>query len=545
MSKKTGQRRSGAARKAPAKTARAAGARASAAATTTAATATGAREDAPARAGGQASAGRRAAAGRDEASAAVERLLTRLLAAIAVGDPLKAELETSTFMSIPNATGRTDPDQVEAFISKVLVDGAVQMRTPDGAALLRLLTSLGSPATRRAASQGLGRLTQAGVYPPDWVTEAGKAVPGRAWRRYDVFGDHEAVAVTFSYGEAEHVMVAQVDLTGMPTAVMVGLTPDPADVIERMTHDDEELERSETISLAEARRRLEEPLARCDDDPGTGADTLIYLPVARSRVRRLPADNGPDPERIFGARQRAAAVDEFMRSPLAAEAVAADEAATRFWAEVLTGYSGRVLDEPPAQVGPRKLTHILLGHVPNLFTLTPAQRQHLEPAVTAWIGWSAARRGLDDQATALLTDRLPWVFSRFDQAYDDPDAALARSYMADLAASDVDVSWLSERVGRRMFALPMPEPGEGGVLRDAGDPQARRAMTEAEFADCAPPDGLTREQFMTAVHRVISEIWDGDPLDTFWSARSLVAGGLDRHDAIHVLAKTAASSPDR
>jgi hypothetical protein len=557
VSKKTGQRRNAAARNTPAaraagKTpATAAGARGAAGATTAAPrgnapAGAGRQANAPASAGRPSGTGRRAATARDEASAAVERLLTRLLTAIAAGDPLTAELETSTFMSIPNATGKTDPDQVEAFISKVMVDGAVRMRTPDSAALLRLLTSLGSPATRRAASQGLGRLTQAGVYPPDWVTEAGKAVPGRAWRRYDVFGDHEAVAVTFSYGEAEHAIVAQVDLTGMPTAVMVGVTPDPADVIEGMTRDDGELERWESISLAEARGRLEEPLARCDDDPeaGTGAETNVFLPVARSRVRRLPADV-PRPDRIFGAHQRAAAVDDFMRSPLAAEAVAADEDATRFWAEVLTGYSGRVIDEPPAQVGPRKLTHMLLGHVPNTFTLTPAQRQHLEPAVTAWTRWSAAHRGLDDQATALLTERLPWVFSRFDQAYDDPYAALSRSYMADVAASDADVSWLTEQFARRLFVLPITEPGDDGALPDAGDPQTRSALTEAEFADCTPPDDMTREEFMTAVHRVISEIWEGDPFDTFWSAQSLVADGLDRHDAIHVLAKTAATSSDR
>jgi hypothetical protein len=482
---------------------------------------------------------------RDDASAVLERLLSRLLTAIAAGDPLKAELETSTFMSIPNATGRAGPDQVEAFISKAMVDGAVKMRTQDGAALLRLLTSLGSPATRRAASQGLGELTRAGVYPPDWVTEAGKAVPGRAWRRYDVFGDHEAVAVTFSYGEAEHAVVAQIDRTGLPTVVMVGVTPDPADVIEGMTRDDVEFERSETISLAEARTRLEEALERCDDDPnpGTGEETMVYLPVARSRVRRLPADI-PRPERIFGAAQRRAAVAEFMQSPLAAEVVAADEAATRFWAEVLTGYSGRVIDEPPAEVGPRKLTYILLGHVPSVYTLTPAQRRHLEPAVSAWARWSAAHRGLDEAAAERLTERLPGVFSRFDQAYDDPDAAMARSYMADLVTSDADLSRLTDQLTRRGFAVPMPE-SDGSPPRDFSDPQVRRALTEAEFAGCTPPAGLTREQFMAAVHRVVAEIWDDGPANTYWSAMELCIGGLDRHDAIHALAKAAAAAPDR
>ena len=278
--------------------------------------------------------------------------------------------------------------------------------------------------------------------------------------------------MTFSYGEAEHAIVAQVDLTGPPTAVMVGVTPNPADVIEGMTRDDDEFERVESISLAEARRRLEEPLDRYEADPipGSGRDTAVFLPVMRSRVRRLAAGDGL-PVPVFTANDRKAAVDEFLSSPLAAEAVAADEAATRFWAEVLTGYSSHVPGEPPGQVGPRKLTHILLGNVPGIFTLTSAQRQHLEPAVTAWTRWSAARRSLDENATARLTERLPGVFSRFDEAYDDDASALARTYLADLATSEVDFSWLAARVGMRMFALPMP-----GAARPAslGTPGIRR-----------------------------------------------------------------------
>ena len=74
--------------------------------------------------------------------------------------------------------------------------------------------------------------------------------------------------------------------------------------------------------------------------------------------------------------------------------MAADEDATRFWAEVLTGYSSRIPGEPPGQVGPRKIARLLLGHVPNTFVLSAAQREHLEPAVTAWVRWSAERRGL-------------------------------------------------------------------------------------------------------------------------------------------------------
>src|SRR5205085_11343915 len=108
-------------------------------------------------------------------------------------------------------------------------------------------------------------------------------------------------------------------------------------------------------------------------------------------------------------------------------------------AEVLTGYSGRIPGEPPDQVGPRKLAHILLGHVPNTFVLTPAQRGHLEPAVTAWLRWSAARRELGEAGTTVLMEQLPRVLSRFGEACEPPDAATVRCYAACLARSAGDV----------------------------------------------------------------------------------------------------------
>ena len=104
---------------------------------------------------GQASAG----SGRTEADAIVERVMSSLWAGIAAGDPLRAELETATCMAIPRVAGQLGPDDTEKFISTVLVDGAVRRRTPDGAALLRLLMTLGTQDTKRAASQALAELT--------------------------------------------------------------------------------------------------------------------------------------------------------------------------------------------------------------------------------------------------------------------------------------------------------------------------------------------------------------------------------------------------
>ena len=475
----------------------------------------------------------------------VERMMGSLWRAVTAGDLLRAELEAATCMALPRV-GRLAPGDARAFIDKVLVEEAVRESSPEGAAMLRLLVSLGSPATKRSASQALARLTGSGVYPPDWVTAVGKAVPGRAWRRYDVFGDDEAIAVTFRYGEAEHGIVGQIDLTGIPVAIAVGVAGNAASLVEAMHREDDPFDRTEEISLAEARRHLEAPLVRGDEegDDAVSVDTVAYLPVARSRVRRLPAE-GAAALPFFTAADRAAAVDDFMKSPLAADAVAADEDATRFWAEVLTGYSSRVPGEAPGQVGPRKIAHLLLGHVPNTFSLSRAQRGHLEPAVTAWTRWSAERRGLDEAATARLAESLPSVFGRFDAAYDDPDSVTIRSYLADLAVSDADVSALATHVARRMFAVPLP-PLAGGPV-DVGDPAVRRELVETEFGECVPHAGLAPEEFLAAVHRVVGELWEDDPAETFAAARRLFESGADRHDILHTLAEkpSGGSSADR
>jgi hypothetical protein len=477
------------------------------------------------------------AARRDDTDALVERMMGSLWQAIAAGDLLRAELEAATCMALPRV-GRLAPHDAQAFVSKVLVDEAIRQPSADGAAMLRLLMSLGSRATKRSASQALAQLTDSGVYPPDWVTEAGKAVPVQAWCRYDVFGDDEAIAVTFRYGEAEHGIIGHIDLTGIPVAIAVGVAVDSASLIEAMIREDDPFDRIEQIGLAEARRRLEVPLARCDEeaDPGLSLDTAAYLPVARSRMRRLPAE-GTEPVGVFTAADRAAAVDDFGNSPLAAEAMAADEDATRFWAEVLTGYSSRIPGEPPGQVGPRKLARLLLGHVPNTFTLSDAQRQHLEPAVTAWTRWSAEHRGLDEAATARLMDSVPEVLSQFAAAYDDPDAVTTRSYVADLATSDADVAQLASHVARRMFAVPIPGSAAGSGPVDLGDPAVRRTRIENEFSACTPHSGVSVEDFRAGVQRVAAELWDDDPAATFQAARRLFASGADRHDIIHTLAE--------
>ena len=62
-----------------------------------------------------------------------------------------------------------------------------------------------------------------------------------------MFGDDEAVAVMFKYGEAEHGILVQVDLAGLPVATAVGVSSNASRLIEAISggsgKEDEEFER--------------------------------------------------------------------------------------------------------------------------------------------------------------------------------------------------------------------------------------------------------------------------------------------------------------
>jgi hypothetical protein len=279
--------------------------------------------------------------------------------------------------------------------------------------------------------------------------------------------------------------------TTRPAVIFLTVSDDTDKLVEIVR--DRPFERFEEITLGEARRRVERPLASAD------------------------------------------VVADFLRGPDASSAGPAEEA--RFWAEVLTGYSSRVSDEPPGQVGLDKLGEMLLSHVVRTFTLTDSQRASLAPAVTAWVRWAAGHQGLDEAATARVLDHLPKVLESFGSAYDDPDSAVARTYVPDLAASDADVAWLADCRERRELAVPPSgEPALGGAPLDAGDQQHRTVIALAEFGMCET-GGLAREDFRQAVRRVIEELWHDDPPATWQRASKLLTTGMAPHDVIHALAR--------
>jgi hypothetical protein len=465
----------------------------------------------------------------------VEAALAELRSAIEADDQLAAEVRAGTLLARP-AVGGSGRAEAERFAASLITAAARWDNRPAAAAFCRILMVLGTATVKKMASGALREITAGGGYPPDWVAGIGRPAPGQAWRRYDVFGDDEAVAVTYSYGETRFAALAMIDLTMVPVAVTVGIAADPDQLIAGL-EGSSPLERWEEISLAQARRHLEGPLARAGISgygqlSGTSA---AFLPAVRAYVRRLPEGDSADAPAYTPA-DRAAAVAEFLASPQAAGLAAGLDAETlQFWARALTGYSGRVPGEPPAQVGPRKLV-ALLGHVANTFTLSGEQLAGMRPAVTAWTTWAAARQGLDADATAQLLASLPTALAGFLASYADPRAAVTRGYLRDVDTSGTEVAERAIVVTRRALAIPFPDVDAAGQpATDVADPAARAALVAAEFASCQLDDGQARESLIGAATRVVEELWSGEPTATWDDVSRLVSEGRSRHDAIHAL----------
>jgi hypothetical protein len=462
--------------------------------------------------------------------------MAELWASISSADVLSAEMQASSLIALPLLTGGAGAEY-ELLAAALISAAEARGHEPEGAAFLRLVMALGPRTVKRQASEALAEFTDDGIYPPEWVTSIGKPAPGQAYRGRDTFGDHEAILVTFSYGDAEHALLVSLDLAELPTVVSVSLITDVPRVLKFFEDGGDLIERLEPIALSEARRRIEGPLTQAgqDLDYEIETSTLLALPLAQSRVRRLPAPE-TGPAVTYTAADRAAAVDDFLRSP---EAVSAgDPDVTRFWAQALTGYSSRVADEAPAQAGRHKLSAALLVYVASTFTLSAAHIDGMPPAVAAWARWAARRQGLTEAPTETLLTHLATALDNFQAAYDDPANVVARGYVRDVATADADAAWLADCRARRELAAPLPEnrdPDDAAV--DPAGPDGRAALVAAEFGEC-DLEGADTDEFLAAASRVVEELWHDDPPATWQAGKSLLAKGHDQHDVIHLLAES-------
>lgn len=463
---------------------------------------------------------------------AMTQALAELWPTLESGDVLQAEISVAGIVAAPrlNQASRAEADE---FFQTVIARAARSRRPELAAAFYRVLMSLATGSAKKMASGALREVTSAGAYPPGWVTQLGKPAPVSAWHRRDVFGEVESVVLVFAYGEQEHAILVRVDRSMLPVAAFVGITTDPAALI-ASAKDVGEHESIEQVSLEQARRLVELPLARAArGDRAVPAGSAVFLPVALSHIRRLPAP-AQAAERAYAPEDRTAAIEEFLASPAAAQA-GADPEAVRFWARALTGYSGRVPDEPPAQVGPRK-ARVMLAHVAATFPVPAAARAAADPVVTAWMTWAAQRQGLSEAATKEVLAALPEALAEFAADYDSPGNRLTRSYTSDVAATEADMADITDVLTRRATAIPIPRTDDPQALGELTDPARRAEVVAAEFGSCELAAGQSREDLLTGVTRVAEELWSGEPPATWQQMQDLLTAGASRHDAIHKLA---------
>jgi hypothetical protein len=362
-----------------------------------------------------------------------------------------------------------------------------------------------------ATRMALADLARRGIRPPAWAERLGDVEPGRAWRYRDVFGDHEALLVTFSYDDAEHGILVEIVTCPAPMARVVHLSETVdrlRDVLQRSADETGEQRVLEQITLEQACASLAGAVRQ--PHPDTPPESLAWLPIVRHRVELLPEPEPADPVRYTRA-DRAAAVDAFLTDIAPLPGV--DGEVLRFWAQVLAGYSGTD-GSAPTRIGPVWLGHVLGEHVPRTFEVTAAQRAGLGAAVTAWAGWAAQQQGLPDTAVDLLTARIAEIHEAFDRVYTDPDRAAVRCYVSDVAAVTADGEDLQRAFALRTTAVPLPQhrPPIGQPL-DVSDPAERRQILTAVLKSWELSPDQSAPDWFDALVSVSDQLWNQDPED--------------------------------
>jgi hypothetical protein len=441
-------------------------------------------------------------------------------------DPLAVEVHTAQLMADLHREYNLDPLGLALGVMTL----ARQRPEPHVAAMTAAVYHF-QPGM--ATGMALDDLARRGVGMPAWRERLGEVTPGRAWRYRDLFGDQEALLVSFCYdGGAEHGIVVETTTCPEPGVRVVHLstTIEELHAVLRASADGAGGQLvMEEITLAQAAARLAGPVRR----PHRQArpEDLVFLPIVRGRVERLPE---PDPAREdrYTRVDRAAAVEAFLTETTRTSDV--DGEVLRFWAEVLAGYTATNGSSPargssPTRVGPAWLGYLLGEHVPRTFELTTEQRAGLAPAVAAWSRWAAHQQDLPDAAADRLVARVVEIDQKFDTAYADLDLVPTRCYLSDVAAVTRDGEDLWRALALRSHAVPLParrSPAARSLL--ASDPAQRRRILAAELEAWGLAPDLSTEDWFEALTSISEQLWNEDPPELAQAVvRYLQAAGTD------------------
>src|SRR5439155_10458792 len=149
-----------------------------------------------------------------------------------------------------------------------------------------------------ATAMALSDLARHGIRPPAWRERLGDVTPGRAWRYRDVFGDQEAVLVTFCYDDAEHGILIETATCPAPSVRMVYLSTTVAqlrNVLQQSADETGGQRAMEEITLQQARAALADAVWQPHRD--APPESLAFLPIVRrsagGRMLRQPGQGAP------------------------------------------------------------------------------------------------------------------------------------------------------------------------------------------------------------------------------------------------------------
>lgn len=469
---------------------------------------------------------------------------------LAIRDPLDAELFVSEVLG--TWWGQQLPDgDVEEVIGEALVEHAARSHDPAALALLTGIARMGTPGQAAKAQTAAGRLGAQGVRRPPWSGRIGRVVPRECWVSRDVFGDQESLICTFRHRDtsesedAVHALVVLLDYNLGGMAKDAWCTSKVDTLLDHCRREAASTKLTEFVPVdpAQARAMLDAAVRETDrhPDPPVSKSFPAYHALLRNRLHALPEGGALPPVPTFTADQRAAITVEFLASPEAENL--SDSTAAGRCADIIVRYGCTADLGRPQRVSPIKVEQFLLDWLPRKVMLPADDREAMPHVLAAWVRWSGRRTGLPQAGIAETLDAVWEASRRFEDTYGDPSRLGLDSGTVDRLLPDGNL----EALPRRAFAVPLLTGEHDGVdlgALDPADPDDRRVLVAAEhpeYADAGLPAGSTAEDgvdpglHLTLHEIVATQLWDGEPPETWDTAQRLLDLGYDRHDVLHML----------
>lgn len=465
--------------------------------------------------------------------------------------PLVAEVYASSLLNVwrLSVPDNSTPEKVDAVVGDLIMKQVEKSPDKDTVGLLRALIALDAQPFAAAARTKLDSDLKL-IEKPAWAAKIGTSKLRSCSVVRHELGDVDELILTYVYDENDadekpHTLQVWINhnLGGAAVDMRVDHNgPALHEETQLKVDKDPRLSVSE-ISPEEVRELLEHGFAVTAEaeNPPVKERYHNFTVFARARMLRLPEPSTPTTPAVSEVEQEDI-VNDFVDSP---EAQGLPAESARAIATEIVSYGAENDRGRPLRVSATKLQVLLLGWLPRTGLLAANHVPHVPDVVPAFVRYAARRTGLSQESLDEILETLPDITGQFAEAYHDkerwsPERAAIERLLADVdpAVEDID-----DAFARRMFALHrMPDEDF-----DPDDEESFRRMVEEEHAQspefAEAKISSSREWSPTLhidMHTIIAkQLWNGEPPETWATAKRLLDEGLERHDVLHALAYVA------